>query len=171
MLPFDYWVKTSNISHCLIKQFHNTNYVPSSACSWQLVTVEYINSALPWKQTDYIAPDLQVFWASWNNLLNWQLCTFTATVALICVSSPFVAGSLLCLHHPVCWPSMGCHYRPHSGLPGLPKPMDTFRTDAALVRLVFYDDYDDLFLKLFSTSGRLSWEYRSPPALIFPHLI
>lgn len=50
-----------------------------------------------------------------------------------CVSSALAAGSLLCIHHPVCGPSVGCRNGPHGGLSGLPKPVDTFWTHAALV--------------------------------------
>lgn len=53
--------------------------------------------------------------------------------ANICVSSSLTAGSLLCFYHLVCGPSVGCHNGPHGGLSGLPKPVDAFWTNAALV--------------------------------------
>lgn len=45
----------------------------------------------------------------------------------------FTVGPLLRINHTVCGPSMGCRNRSHSGLPGLPNPVDTFWTHVALV--------------------------------------
>lgn len=47
--------------------------------------------------------------------------------------SILVAGSLLCLHHPVRGQGMGCCHGPNRGLPGEPEQMDSLRTHDALV--------------------------------------
>lgn len=51
----------------------------------------------------------------------------------VCSCSSPSAGSFLCLHHLICWPSLGRRNGPHSGLPGVPKSMDTNWTHATLV--------------------------------------
>lgn len=44
------------------------------------------------------------------------------------------AGPFLCLHHPVCGASLGCHHRPHGGLLHQQNIMDPLRPPDALVR-------------------------------------
>lgn len=46
-------------------------------------------------------------------------------------------GSLLCIHHPVCGPGLGCYHRPHGGFPGQPEQLHQDRSDDALVGLRF----------------------------------
>lgn len=47
---------------------------------------------------------------------------------------PAAGGCFLCLHHPVCWTSMGCHHGPHGGILHQQNPLDPLWPPDALVR-------------------------------------
>lgn len=47
---------------------------------------------------------------------------------------PPAGGCFLCLHHPVCWTSMGCHHGPHGGILHQQNPLDPLWPPDALVR-------------------------------------
>lgn len=75
---------------------------------------------------------ISIFYSFFGALGNTK-SAFKAIDVLIFLSSSLPAGPLLCFHHPVCGPSLGRRHRSYSGLPGLPKPMDTFWAHASLV--------------------------------------
>lgn len=54
-----------------------------------------------------------------------------------------LAGSIQCLHYPVCGTSLGCYHRPHCGIPGQPDTVDQIWEDDAMVL------FKPLFLRSF----------------------
>lgn len=63
--------------------------------------------------------------------------SYVFTSVLWCAFIPSIAGSVFCLHYPLCWSSMGCNNRPNCGLPGQSDPLDKIWPHDALVSVPF----------------------------------